>query len=100
MKAIIIICVLFFSCKANNNELMSNLLNEKKALEDSISAYKTIEAGYDNKLNEPGNADTAIMATDNNPLVDSSVKYSHLGKSAAKRLAKINFSIDSLTKMK
>jgi hypothetical protein len=97
-----IICLFSVSfllgCQNSQNELTTKLLNEKKMLEDSLSICKGGEQIYLSKAKEVMHAthDTLLY----NPLVDSSTYFFGKGLAVKQRLKDIDFSLDSLSKMK
>jgi len=74
------------------------MLVRKKALEDSISLAHNAESYYRAKASDAikTSADTAVWQR----LVDSSTAQWSLGKTQEKELQAVEFSIDSLSKMK
>lgn len=97
-STVVLLLVTLFSCGESKNQLMTKLINDKKMLEDSANACRYYESEFTKK---------AKAAMRNNPdtnqwkrLADSSSKYFGLGHSAREQIAAIDFSIDSLSKMK
>jgi len=84
MKYSAFVCLLVLvACGSNHNDVMANLLNEQKFLKDSANNISERIGGYLNK----GVSDSA------------DVQKNQLGVVHA-RLVDIQFSIDSLSKMK
>jgi hypothetical protein len=99
MKAIItaIVCALLLGCGDNKNELMTKLINDKRAMEDSLLNYQYMENNFMKK------AKTSIKDPDTSlwhRFADSSTAYYMAGHNAKNKLDRIDFSIDSLSKMK
>lgn len=100
-RLIVILSVIFVGCsggKKDKNEIMTDFLNERKATEEGIKSAKYHEDDFQQK------AKTEIRASHDtlkwHPLIDSSTVYYMKGDSLKKRLKDIEFSIDSLSKMK
>jgi hypothetical protein len=73
---------------------MTNLMNEKKVVEDSILIAHGYESDFEQKAK--GSHDSLIWK----PMLDSQMKYYGAGTRLKSRLEELNFSIDSLSKMK
>jgi len=90
-------CFSLCSCGDNHNSLMTSLMNEKKSLEDSAKDAMHYEHYYYNQAKEKmRDPDTTLWKR----LSDTSVMYSAKGRAFEKRLNALQFSIDSLEKMK
>lgn len=101
MKRILIIAIIMIAgCNSapDRNEVMTKLINEKKVIEDSIEITEGGTAMYEAKAKESLHAthDTAIAY----PFSDTSALYFGLGIKLKERLKAVNFSIDSISKMK
>ena len=84
MKYSAIVCLLLLiACGSNRNEVMTKLLNEQKLLKDSANNMNERIGGYTNK----GVYDSAEVQKNQIAVVHG-------------RLKDIQFSIDSLSKMK
>jgi hypothetical protein len=95
-KLLLSFAIAFVGCGSDKNQLMTNLVNEKKALEDSIVISHANEADFEQKAKESGDKDTTIQKS----LLDSTAKYFGVNLRQKERLEAVNFSIDSLSKMK
>lgn len=84
---------LFYSC-SDRNAITTGLLNEKKVAEDSIEIAKNLEGLYMRKAKST--RDSLVWK----PLIDSSVHFFKVGQELNKRLTQINFSLDSISRMK
>jgi len=77
---------------------MTKLINEKKTMGDSIKYYHGSELMFEDSARQ------IAHATHNSakylPLADSQSKYRGLAYNATKKIKAIDFSIDSLSKMK
>lgn len=93
----LIIALLFISC-SNRNKVITDLMNQKKATEDSISLFSNYESYYlaEAKKSMHSSEDSTRW----NPLADSSTYYYGRGLDLKKQLKSIEFSLDSLSKMK
>ena len=93
----LLLCAVLFSCSSGSNDLMTRLVNEKKSIQDSINYATANEAEYLRKarasMRDP---DTTIWQK----FADTSSRYSIMAIKAEKRSKEIEFSIDSLSKMK
>lgn len=89
--------VVLFAC-SNNNNLTSRLLNDKKATEDSIKEAANYESYYMQKAKEEMRATHDSLKWQ--PLADSSTYYFEKGHAFKEKLKAIEFSMDSLSKMK
>lgn len=87
MKKILIL-ILLIGCKGNG--LMTNLLNKQKELKDQISVAKNKEVMF---------LDSA-KSTHDLSFADSSTAYFGEAHRLQEKLDAVNFSIDSLSKMK
>lgn len=96
MKYLLLILI-FASC-SNRNDINTKLVNEKKATEDSIKEASNIESYYMQRAKEE------IRSSHDSlkylPLVDSSTYYFGRGHALKEKLKAIEFSIDSISKMK
>ena len=86
------------SCSEGRNELMTKFINEKKVIADSINFYHGSELMFEDSSKRIAHStnDRAKYL----PLADSQSKYWGLGYHANEKLKAIDFSIDSLSKMK
>lgn len=82
-KIIIAICILLSACGESRNDKMTKLINEKKLLQENIQS-----------LNDSTDYYLKLASYDN------SIRILENLESADARLNKVNFSIDSLSKMK
>jgi hypothetical protein len=99
MKQLIspILLFLLASCSNGNNEMMTRLINDKKNMEDSIQTYSFLESKWLQQSKEE------IHSTDTlkwKASADSSGYYFGKGLSVKRKLQAIEFSMDSLSKMK
>ena len=94
----IIAIALVCSCSHSRNELMTDLINKKKALEDSIKDVGNYELYYMNRSKEAVHADKDSTVW--GALADTSGIYWRKGRDYQDQLKAIEFSIDSLSKMK
>jgi hypothetical protein len=87
----------FFSC-SNNNTTTTYLVNEKKSLEDSIAETKNKEDYYTRKSKEEikSEADSLKWQTS----ADSAGQYYRKGQDLKAKLKAVNFSLDSISRMK
>lgn len=85
------------SC-SNRNEITTRLLNEKKALEDSVGRAELLEDIYKRRSMEEISAHTDTIKM--YALQDTSIMYLNQRLDLTVRLKAINFSLDSLSKMK
>lgn len=98
MKYLSITSLLLIIACSNNNSLTTQLLNEKKATEDSIKDASNYESYYMQKAKEEMHA--SHDSTKWQPLADSSTYYFGKSKSLKEKLKGIEFSLDSLSKNK
>lgn len=98
MPLTIIALLFLFSCSNGRNELMTALVNNKKALEDSIKDATNYEHYYMQQAKTKMRSDSDTTAW--HVLVDSSTHYYMKGREYQARLEATGFSIDSLSKMK
>lgn len=100
MKSLIlclsIACAIICSCGITRNDLMSSLLNQQKSLKDSIDYYRNTESFFKGKARDIIGSDSLKA----NALIDSSTAAWSLGRDASEKLKAVDFSIDSLSKMK
>ena len=94
---IYMVVALLFSC-SNNNNFTTQLLNEKKATEDSIKDASNYESYYLQKGKDEMHASHDSLKWQ--PLIDSSSYFFGKGHEYKERLKAIEFSLDSLSKMK
>lgn len=94
---IVIFSVTLFAC-SNNNNITTQLLNDKKSFEDSIKDAANYELYYIQKAKEEMHASHDSLKWQ--PLVDSSTYYFGKGRSYKEKLKALEFSLDSLSKMK
>ena len=85
------------SCN-NKNSKMTELIKQKKVLQDSMQYYHGTELLFNDSSHRVAHSthDSTIYL----PLADSESKYWNLNRLATNRLKDIEFSIDSLEKMK
>lgn len=74
---------------------MTNLINQKKVLEDSIKVYSYYEANCMDKAKEFLRIDTSISYK----YADSSTYFYMMGIKTKEKITAVTFSIDSLSKM-
>jgi len=88
--------MVLFAC--NNNKRTNQLLNEKKALTDSVTLAKIKQENYFEKaLTEKSEGvDSMVWSA----LVDTSFGYDRQVAIMQQRLKAIDFSLDSLSRMK
>ena len=81
-----------------HNELRTRLLNKSKQLQDSVGYYSINEKDYaqKSKTSATNLKDTITWKV----MVDSSAHFFHLKEHAQEKLKAINFSLDSLSRMK
>lgn len=100
MKTILSVLVasLLFGCGQSKTQLIDNLNSEKKLLKDSLTYAGGMEAYFTGKakasLNNKGDS------LQYNPFSDSAVVYKIKASRLEEKVAGINSSIDSLTKIK
>ena len=90
--------VIELSACSNKNNLAAQLLNEKRVVEDSIDLAHNYESYYKEQAKNymHGGNDSAKWKD----FADSSSFFYVKGRSLSERLRAINFSIDSLSRMK
>ncbi len=103
MKKLLIILIVFASCNnsSEKNELMTNLLNKQKNLNDSLEYYKNIDANA--KLSVDTLSDNDLLRISSTFLDEQNKIRMNLIPTIAKieeDLKFVNYSIDSLSKMK
>lgn len=91
------IFVLLLSC-SNSNDFTTQLLNEKKQTEDSIKLSADLERQYmaRSKQEIQNGSDSTVWLS----LADSSGYYYRKGLGLKEKLKSIEFSLDSLSRMK
>lgn len=96
MKRVMVIVGMVIGCNSgpDRNEIMTRLINEKKVTEDSINS----SAYYEDDFMKKARAEHDSVKY--KPFIDSSTKYYMIAHVLKSQLVKINFSIDSLSKMK
>ncbi len=77
---------------------MTGLLNKKKSLEDSVKIYNGNEMMYKDSAKRVAYATHDSLKY--TPLIDSESKYWNLARLCTQQVTAVNFSIDSLSKMK
>jgi hypothetical protein len=87
--------VLLFSCGSNPDKVMTQLIGEKKVLEDSLRIVSAIEMDFQSKAK--ANRSDSNLA---NAFIDSSIHYKWKASRFKMRLDKIEFSLDSLSILK
>lgn len=93
-----LVAILFIIGCNDKNKTMTNFIIKKKILEDSVNVASFLEYKFlDSSKSIMHNTHDTLQYY---PLADSSVKYSLLGHKIKERLIAIQFSIDSLSKMK
>lgn len=98
MKYLLIgLSTVLFAC-SNNNNLTAQLLNEKKATEDSVKEAANYESYYMQKAKEEMRASHDSLKWQ--PLADSSTYYFGKARAFKEKLKGLDFSLDSLSKMK
>lgn len=102
MKKLIFILIVFASCNggANKNELMTSLINKQKNLNDSLDSYNKIDTTAKQIIElyiEKGFGVDSSLAFEN-----AKIRMDLIPKIASleEELKAVNFSIDSLSKMK
>lgn len=95
MKKLIVAALLMSACSNGRNELMTGLVNEKKVLEDSIAIAHGYEVDFNTRAYQAKEDTVKSFA-----LADSSGKMFGVGLRLKERLKAVEFSIDSLSKMK
>jgi len=102
MKLLILVIVMgnIVACKSapDRNQIMTDFLNQKKITEDSISLASNYEHYYYQKAKESIHAGEDSVKW--KLLIDSSSFYSYRGSILKRRLTALDFSVDSLSKMK
>ncbi len=103
MKKLLFILIVFASCNngSEKNELMTTLLNKQKSLNDSLDYYKKIDANA--KLSVDTLSDNDLLRVGSTFLDEQNKIRMNLIPTIAKieeDLKSVNYSIDSLTKMK
>lgn len=93
----ILLAALLFGC-SNRNNLTTQLLNEKKAIEDSVKDAGNYELYFMQKAKEEMHASNDSLKWQH--LVDSSTFYFGKGRAYKEKLKAIEFSLDSLSRMK
>src|SRR5258708_2663774 len=98
MKKVFLFSLLLSGCSNGRNEMMTALLNNQKALRDSIKDAHNYEGYYIDRAKEKMHqgADSITWHS----LVDSSTFYYIKGQDYNKKLEAVKFSLDSLSKMK
>lgn len=89
----LIIFLFLFGC-TNRNDIATQLLNDKKATEDSIKDATNNESYYMRRAKEE--RDSLIWK----PLIDSSTYFYDKNYALKKKLKAIEFSLDSISRMK
>lgn len=97
-KIIPFLIIILASCNSNRNEKMTNFLNQKKILEDSLLYYRGSEAMFNDSSHNV--AHSTHDSTKYLPLADSQNKYWYAGLVTERKLKELSFSIDSISKMK
>lgn len=101
-QVLIIICFLVASCGNSRNELMTKLINEKKSVNDSLSKYENEESRktfvYDTVIITRAPID--VILKNDKMKREIAAYYAPIKKIFTDRLAAIDYSIDSLQKMK
>lgn len=92
MKRLVIFLFLF-GC-TSRNDITTQLLNDKKSIEDSIKDATNKESYYMRRAKEE--RDSLIWK----PLIDSSTYFYGKGYALKKKLKAIEFSLDSISRMK
>lgn len=93
----LIIFLLLFGC-TNRNDIATQLLNEKKATEDSIKESANYESYYMQLAKDEMRASHDSLKWQ--PLIDSSTYFFGRSHTLKERLKAIDFSLDSLSRMK
>lgn len=98
MKYFPIILIAILSACSNNNGLTTQLLNRKKTLEDSLQEAKNLETYYIRRAKTEihEGADSLKWSAS----ADSSGYFFRRGRDLKNELKNIEFSIDSISKMK
>jgi hypothetical protein len=90
--------LLFAACFNGKNESMTHLVNSKKITEDSIETYSFLESKWLQQAKDEMHSSHDSLKW--KPMADSSAYYFGKGHTAKEKLNGIEFSIDSLSKMK
>lgn len=98
MKRLLPLLFLFAGCSHGRNEMMTKLLIQKRMLEDSIESSAQSETMFNAKAREVAHA--THDSTKYVPLLDSSARYYGIAHRLNTQLLSVQFSIDSLGKMK
>lgn len=98
MKSFLLVALVFTSCGDNRNDQMTKLINQKKVIEDSVKTCQYLESSFLSKAKAEMNASRDSLKW--HPLVDSSTTYYMSGHRLKNKLKEVDFSIDSLSKMK
>jgi len=98
VSALFLVVLTLAACSSSRNEVMTGLINQKKSLEDSINTAGQNEQAYMAKSKQAISAgkDSTVWGA----LADTSGIYWRQGRELEKRLKNVEFSIDSLSKMK
>jgi len=97
MKYIFPLCILAFACGQSKNDLMTKFLNEKKIMTDSISYYQNAQSYYKDQAKRVYDENNFGPST---LYIDSGTKAFMNEHNATARIKELDFSIDSLSKMK
>ena len=95
MKTLLIAVLFLASCSPNKNEVMTNLINQKKVLEDSSVIYGAKSIEYLRTAKGLMSTDTSLAYKYADSSSDFSVKKYYLKE----KITAVTFSIDSLSKM-
>lgn len=98
MKYLPLAIIIILSACTDRNDLTTQLLNEKKAIQDSIKDASNYESYYLQKGKDEMHASHDSLKWQ--PLIDSSTYYFSKGRAYKEKLKGLEFSLDSLSKMK
>lgn len=95
-----LLTILIFSALSctNRNNITTELLNQKKVTEDSINLAHNFESYYMQQAKESMRASNDSLKW--KPLIDSSTYFYMRSFELKKKLKAIEFSLDSLSRMK
>lgn len=98
MKTLLVstIIIVFIGCSDNKNKLMTKLINEQKEVQQLYDHSKSMHDNYNEFFEDNTQPDIAKKMR----FADTVTKYYGAMLDAEKKLKKITFSIDSLSKMK
>lgn len=98
MKRLLFLLIIISIGCSSRNDLTTQLLNDKKATEDSINLSHNYESYYMQLAKEQMQLSNDSLKW--KPLIDSSTYFYARGFELKKKLTAIDFSLDSLSRMK